>query len=241
MCVNVCVTLYVCCLFCVSASTTTISVQCSLHTIPFVICRGPFFVLRSFCRRSLFFSLLQLVLSLSQWFYTNSLEFWWSANSQNNFAFTCFIISTVLSPLIIAINWIRAGDQKTANRNNNKNTQFCTVHSLMCEFFVFNFIRNRSSIIKEWTFAFEEIMNLQFEVKTSKIRSRERILKLDLFEALISVRWAERFLHSRLIMVIPQIGGKHCLIGHKTREKSSDTHPDKSDDYDPFACICKIA
>lgn len=51
---------------------------------------------------------------------------------------------------------------------------------------------------------------------------------------------AARFLHSWL-MVIPQIGGKHRLIGHKKQEQKSDTHPDKSADYDPFACICKIA
>lgn len=151
------VTLYVCCLFYVSSlpQYPFVCVAVCNHSIYYLLLVGTFLFFLSILLilSTLLVAVAVLLLPLSQSFYTVSFQFWWSANSQNNFEFTCFIISTVLLPLIIAINWIWAWDQKTAKKENNeKRNEFHTVHSVMCEFLVFNFIWNRFWIMEEWTF-----------------------------------------------------------------------------------------
>lgn len=143
-------------ILCLVSASISICVRCSLQPFHLLFVTSgdiSFFFSILLILSTLLVAVAVLLLPLSQSFYTVSFQFWWSANSQNNFEFTCFIISTVLLPLIIAINWIWAWDQKTAKKENNeKRNEFHTVHSVMCEFLVFNFIWNRFWIMEEWTF-----------------------------------------------------------------------------------------
>lgn len=47
-------------------------------------------------------------------------NFWWNASSQNNLKSVCYIVSTILSPLIIEINW--KIDRKSAAKIERRRT-----------------------------------------------------------------------------------------------------------------------
>lgn len=67
-------------------------------------------------------------------------HFWWNANFQNNLKF-CFIVSTILSPLIIEINW-KTDENLRQNREREREME----KEIQCSKFIVDFFLIRFCI-----------------------------------------------------------------------------------------------